>query len=47
MNWLFEAYSNVYRTAMLQDVASANDIATAKDGANDKRSSFLGHFRRR
>ena len=47
MNWLFEAYSNVYNTAMMQDVKSANDIATAKDRANDKRPSFLGRFRRR
>ena len=46
MNWLFEAYSNVYNTAMMQDVKPESHIATAKERANDKRPSFLGRFRR-
>jgi hypothetical protein len=28
MNWLFETYSNVYSTAMMQDVKSAPKVKT-------------------
>lgn len=47
MNWLFEAYSNVYTTAMMQDVKPESYVATAKDRSHDKRPSFLGRFSRR
>ncbi len=30
MNWVFETYSNVYNTAMMQDTKFERDIATAK-----------------
>lgn len=39
MNWIFEAFTNVYSTAMMQDVSSAEHAAIAKDRANAKRSS--------
>lgn len=35
MNWLFEAYSNVYNTAMMQDVNSRKHIAPAKDNESE------------
>jgi hypothetical protein len=33
MNWIFEAYSNVYNAAMMQDQSRPSYIATAKNGA--------------
>lgn len=44
MNWIFEAFTNVYSTAMMQDVNERNHAANAKDRAYGKRSSggFLG-----
>ena len=30
MNWVFETYSNVYNTAMMQDSKSARSIAPIK-----------------
>ena len=42
MNWLFEAFTNVYSTAMMQDVNRGEHAASAKDKANGKRSSGLG-----
>jgi hypothetical protein len=30
MNWIFETYSNVYTTAMMQDAKSGNHAAVAK-----------------
>ena len=47
MNWLYDAYSNVYSTAMLQDVKSREHAATAKDSADVKRSSLFGRLVRR
>ena len=32
MNWVFEAYSNVYNTAMMQDGARPARAAVAKSG---------------
>ncbi len=47
MNWIFDTYSNVYTTAMMQDQKSAHHAAHAKDRANGKRSSILGFLTRR
>ncbi len=30
MNWVFETYSNVYSTAMMQDTKTVRNAATAK-----------------
>jgi hypothetical protein len=40
MNWIFEAYSNVYNAAMMQDQSRPSHVATAKNGAEPK-SFFL------
>ena len=40
MNWIFEAYSNVYNAAMMQDQSRPSYVATAKNGAEPK-SFFL------
>lgn len=47
MNWIFDTYSNVYTTAMMQDQKSAHHAALAKDRANAKRSPILGFLTRR
>ena len=44
MNWLYDAYSNVYATAMMQDVQSREHVATAKERADVKRSSIFGRI---
>jgi hypothetical protein len=41
MNWILEAYSNVYNTAMLQERASCFDAAPAKDRSS-RIAKFLG-----
>ena len=46
MNWIFEAFTNVYSTAMMQDVNRGEHAANAKDRANGKRSSGYGLFGR-
>jgi hypothetical protein len=33
MNWIFEAYSNVYNAAMMQDQSRPSHVATANNGA--------------
>ena len=47
MNWLFDIYSSVYTTAMMQGVNSANHAATAKERTHGKRSSILKFLVRR
>ena len=47
MNWVFDAYSNVYSTAMMQSHDSKQNAATAKERVNVKRSAILGLFARR
>jgi hypothetical protein len=42
MNWIFEAFTNVYSTAMMQDMNRGSHAATAKDPAHGKRSSSAG-----
>lgn len=44
MNWIFEAFTNVYSTALMQDASQREHAASAKDRANGKRSSRLGLF---
>jgi hypothetical protein len=44
MNWIFEAYSNVYNAAMLQDQSRLNHAATAKSSSEPKRFSLFKPF---
>ena len=45
MNWIFEAYSNVYNAAMMQDQSRTSHAATAKDVAERKRFTLFKPFR--
>jgi len=36
MNWIFEAYTNVYSTALMQGVSGPAHIAGAKEAAPTK-----------
>jgi hypothetical protein len=47
MNWIVEAYSNVYTTAMMQPQSAKHDIATAKERTHAKRSSLFRLLGRR
>jgi hypothetical protein len=47
MNWVFDAYSNVYSTAMMQSHDSKQNAATAKERVNVKRSAIFGFLTRR
>jgi hypothetical protein len=47
MNWVFDMYSNVYQTAMMQPQNGQHNAAVAKDRTHVKRSSILGLFGRR
>jgi hypothetical protein len=47
MNWVFDTYSNVYSTAMMQTKSPDHHAAVAKDRSNGKRISILGLFGRR
>lgn len=38
MNWIFETYSNVYNTAMMQDAKARN--AAKQDAKGSKQSVF-------
>ena len=44
MNWIFEAYSNVYNAAMMQDQSRPSHAATAKNDAEPKRFSLFKPF---
>jgi hypothetical protein len=44
MNWIFEAYSNVYNAAMMQDQSRQSHVATAKNGAEPKSFSLFKPF---
>lgn len=46
MNWIFEAYSNVYNAAMMQDQSRLDHAATAKKELESKRFSRLAPFAR-
>ena len=47
MNWIFDNYSMVYRTAMLWPPADMRDAAPAKSRVMAKPSRLLGLFGRR
>lgn len=44
MNWIFEAYSNVYNAAMMQDQSRAVHAAAAKNSAEPKSFSLFKPF---
>jgi hypothetical protein len=44
MNWIFEAYSNVYNAAMMQDQSRPNYAAPAKNSAQPKSFSLFKPF---
>jgi hypothetical protein len=52
MNWIFDAYTNVYQTAMMQSHEAKHDVASAKERAHVKRpyvkrASLFGLFKTR
>ena len=51
MNWIFDAYTNVYQTAMMQSHEPKHDAAPAKErvhaGHKAKRAPLFGLFGRR
>lgn len=47
MNWIFDNYSMVYRTAMLWPQTGPDDAAPAKTRVPAKPSRLLGLFGRR
>lgn len=47
MNWVFDTYSNVYTTAMMQTQDARPNAAPAKERVNVKRSAILSFFGRR
>jgi hypothetical protein len=44
MNWIFEAYSNVYNAAMMQEQSRASHVATAKTSVEPKRFTLFKPF---
>jgi hypothetical protein len=47
MNWILDAYSNVYQAAMMQSHGPAHDAAPAKERVHAKRPPLFGLFGRR
>ena len=47
MNWVFDTYSSVYQTAMMQSQSGDHHAATAKERRHGKRHSIFGLFGRR
>ena len=49
MNWIFDAYTNVYQTAMMQSHEPKHDAAPAKERVHvaTKRAPLFGLFGRR
>jgi hypothetical protein len=41
MNWVFETYSNVYSTAMMQDVKTVSSAKAARKTLRQKLSGFF------
>lgn len=41
MNWIFETYSNVYNTAMMQDAKARN---ASKEAAKARKESVVSKF---
>ena len=46
MNWIFEAYTNVYSTALMQGVDGPAHAASAKDVASTKPGKLARLFGR-
>jgi hypothetical protein len=46
MNWIFEAYTNVYTTAMMQDREPVVHVASAKAAVAHKPHGLARFFRR-
>ena len=44
MNWIFEAYSNVYNAAMMQDQSRSSYAAPAKNSTQPKSFSLFKPF---
>ncbi|MFN0192599.1 MAG: hypothetical protein ACKVP5_11600 [Aestuariivirga sp.] len=44
MNWIFDTYSNVYKTAMMQAENHDHHAASAKAAKNIKRHGLFGLF---
>jgi hypothetical protein len=44
MNWIFEAYSNVYNAAMMQDQSRPSHVATAKNSVEPRRFLLFKAF---
>jgi hypothetical protein len=47
MNWVFDTYSNVYTTAMMQTQDAPLNTAPAKERVHAKRTAILKFFGRR
>ena len=47
MNWILNAYSDVYATAMMSDSKDERHVATAKSRASAKRPALFGLFGKR
>jgi hypothetical protein len=47
MNWVFDTYSNVYSTAMMQSHEAVQNAAPAKERVHVKRTAILKFFGRR
>ena len=47
MNWVFDTYSNVYSTAMMQSHEVVQNAAPAKERVHAKRIAILKFFGRR
>jgi len=47
MNWILDAYSNVYQTAMMQSHEPGQNAAPAKERVHVKRAPLFGLLKRR
>lgn len=47
MNWILDAYSNVYKTAMMQSKDAEHLAAPAKERAHARRNPLFGLLKRR
>lgn len=47
MNWILDAYSNVYQTAMMQSKDVEYHAAPAKERAHARRNALFGLLKRR
>jgi hypothetical protein len=44
MNWIFDTYSNVYKTAMMQSQNTGHHVASANTNGVTKRPGLFGLF---